>query len=87
MAMTENEPSIVDSDEFTVRRTITIAASIEKVWAAITEASHIARWFGQSAVLDTVAVGAVGTFSFDGYGTFPMRIEECDPPRDRKSVV
>ena len=81
MAMTENEPSIVDSDEFTVRRTITIAASIEKVWAAITEASHIARWFGQSAVLDTVAVVAVGTFSFDGYGTFPMRIEECDPPR------
>ena len=81
MSMTENGPSIVDSNKFTVQRTITIATSIEKVWAAITEAAHIARWFGQFAVLDTVAVGAVGTFSFDGYGDFPVRIEECDPPR------
>ena len=79
--MTENEPSLVDSGEFTVRRTITIAASIEKVWAAITEATHVARWFGQSAVLDTVTVGSVGIFSFDGHGDFPVRIEECDPPR------
>ena len=79
--MTENEPSLVDSGEFTVRRTITIAASIEKVWAAITEATHVARWFGRSAVLDTVTVGSVGIFSFDGHGDFPVRIEECDPPR------
>ncbi|MDQ1553350.1 MAG: hypothetical protein QOK46_428, partial [Microbacteriaceae bacterium] len=80
MTMTTNQPSIVDSGEFTVRRTITIAAPIEKVWAAITEAEHIARWFGQTAVLDTVAVGAGGVFSFDGFGTFPVRIEELDPP-------
>jgi uncharacterized protein YndB with AHSA1/START domain len=80
MTMT-NQPSVVDSGEFTVRRTITIAAPIEKVWAAITEAEHIARWFGQAAVLDEVAVGAGGVFSFDGYGDFPVLIEELDPPR------
>lgn len=81
MTMTVNQPSVVDSDEFTVRRTITIAAPIEKVWAAITEAEHIMRWFGQAAVLDEVAVGARGVFSFEGYGDFPVLIEELDPPR------
>lgn len=81
MTMTANQASVVDAGEFTVRRTITIAAPIEKVWAAITEAEHIARWFGQAAVLDDVAVGAGGVFSFEGYGAFPVLIEELDPPR------
>jgi uncharacterized protein YndB with AHSA1/START domain len=81
MTMTTNQPSVVDSGEFTVRRTITIAAPTEKVWAAITETEHIVRWFGQAAVLDDVAVGARGVFSFDGYGDVPVMIEELDPPR------
>ena len=81
MTMTANQPSVVDSGEFTVRRTITIAAPIEKVWAAITDAEHIARWFGQAAALDEVAVGARGVFSFEGYGDFPVLIEDLDPPR------
>jgi uncharacterized protein YndB with AHSA1/START domain len=81
MTMTENQPAVVDSGEFTVRRTIAIAAPIEKVWTAITDAEHIARWFGQSAVLDEVTVGARGVFSFEGYGDFPVLIEELDPPR------
>ena len=81
MSMTTNEPSVVDSGEFTVSRTVTIAASIEKVWAALTQPEHIAKWFGQGAVLDTVAVGGTGTFSFDGYGDFPVQIEELDPQR------
>jgi uncharacterized protein YndB with AHSA1/START domain len=79
--MTAHQFSVVDTGEFTVRRTITIAAPIEKVWAAITEADHIARWFGQTAVLDEVAVGAGGVFSFEGFGAFPVLIEELDPPR------
>ena len=81
MTMTANQSSVVDSGEFTVTRTITIAAPIEKVWAAITEAEHIARWFGQTAVLDDVAIGAGGVFSFEGHGAFPVLIEELDPPR------
>lgn len=81
MTMTANPPAAVDSRELTVTRTITIAAPIEKVWAAITEAKHIAGWLGQAAVLDVVAVGASGVFSFDGYGDVPVRIEELDPPK------
>lgn len=81
MTMTSNEPSVVDSGDFTVRRTITIAAPPEKVWAAITEPEYIVRWFGQGATLEAVAVGADGVFSFDGWGDFPVRIEELDAPR------
>jgi uncharacterized protein YndB with AHSA1/START domain len=81
MAKTAHQFSVVDTGDFTVTRTITIAAPIEKVWAAITEADHIARWFGQTAVLDEVAVGASGVFSFEGFGAFPVLIEELDPPR------
>jgi uncharacterized protein YndB with AHSA1/START domain len=81
MTMTENPASVVDSDEFIVRRTISIAAPIDKVWAAITEADHIKKWFGQIAVLDEVAPGAKGMFGFDGYGSFPILVEEVDAPR------
>ena len=81
MTMTTNPPSTVDSRDLTVTRTITIAAPIEKVWAAITKAEHIVGWLGQSAMLDDVAVGARGAFSFEGYGDIPVRIEELDPPR------
>lgn len=80
MTMTENQPSVVDSDEFTVRRTINIAAPIEKVWAAVTQAELISRWFGDRTTLDSVEVGALGVFAWDGYGDFPVRIEELDPP-------
>lgn len=78
--MTENEPSTVDRNEFTVRRSIRIAASIDKVWAAVTEANLIARWFGDRAIIDAVEVGARGVFGWDGDGDFPFRIEELDPP-------
>ena len=81
MTMTTNQPAVADLDGLTVTRAVTIAAPVEKVWAAITEPRHIARWFGQRAVLDELAVGARGVFSFDGYGDFPVRIDELEPLR------
>jgi uncharacterized protein YndB with AHSA1/START domain len=81
MSMTTNQPSVVDAGDFTVRRTISIAAPIAKVWAAVTEPEHLSRWFGQRTVFDELAVGAGGTFSFDGYGDVSVRIEELDPLR------
>ena len=81
MSMTINEPAVIDSGAFTVRRTVTISAPVEKVWAAITEAEHLAKWFPQRAELGAVAVGAVGEFEFDGYGVFPVQVEEVDPMR------
>jgi uncharacterized protein YndB with AHSA1/START domain len=80
MTMTINPPASVDDAGFAVRRTVTIAAPPEKVWAAITEPRHLVRWFGQRAELPELAVGARGIVGFDGYGDFPLRIEELDPP-------
>lgn len=81
MTMTKNQPAVVESDTFVVRRTVTIAAPIDKVWAAITEAEHIARWFPNRVVLDEVAAGASGVFSWDNFGDIPVRIEEVEPQR------
>lgn len=81
MTMTTNPPAVSDLEGLTVTRTVTIDASVEKVWAAITEPEHISRWFGQRALLDELALGARGVFSFDGYGDFPVLIEELEPLR------
>ncbi|MGX5695411.1 SRPBCC domain-containing protein [Agromyces soli] len=78
--MTDNEASVIDEGAFSVRRSISIDAPIEKVWRAITEPEHISRWFGQT-VLDGTGVGAAGTMTFEGYGTIPIRVEAIDEPR------
>ena len=80
MGMTSNQQSVIDADEFTVRRTIRIAAPVDKVWAAVTEPEHISRWFGR-VVLDGPGVGARGTISWPDRGGLPLRIEKIDRPR------
>lgn len=79
-SMTRNEASVVDESQFTVRRTIRIAAPVEKVWAAVTQPEHISSWFGKAA-FDGAGVGARGTLTFDDYGSIPLRIEALDEPR------
>lgn len=80
MTMTSNPPATIDDSAFAVRRTVTIAAPIEKVWAAVTQPEHLVRWFGQRAELPELAVGARGMLGFDGHGDIALRIEELDPP-------
>lgn len=80
MTMTDNQASVVDESTFTVRRTIRIAAPIEKVWSAVTEPAHISKWFGQT-VLDGTGAGASGTITFPDYGSVPLRVEAMDAPR------
>ena len=81
MTTTSNPPATIDEDAFSVSRTIHIAAPVAKVWAAITEPEHISKWAGQQASIDAVKVGGSGTWTFEGYGTVPLVIEELDPPR------
>jgi uncharacterized protein YndB with AHSA1/START domain len=78
--MTRNQPAVVDEGELTVRRSIRIAAPVEKVWSALTEPEHISRWFGLAA-LDGSGVGARGTLSWSDRGQVPLRVEAIDPPR------
>jgi uncharacterized protein YndB with AHSA1/START domain len=75
-----NQPSVIDEGAFTVRRTIRIAAPIEKVWSAITEPAHISRWFGQARFEDSTP-GSLGTLSWEGRDPIPVRIEAIDEPR------
>lgn len=75
-----NPPAVVDATEFTVRRTIRIAAPIEKVWSAVTEPEHISRWFGR-AELDGAGVGASGSLTFADHRVVPLQIEAMDEPR------
>lgn len=77
---TPNQPSVVDQGAFTVRRTISIAAPIEKVWSAVTEPAHISRWFG-TAAFEGSARGALGTLTWEGRDPIQVRIEAIDEPR------
>lgn len=80
MSITDNQPSVIDEAEFTVRRTIRIAAPIEKVWSAVTEPEHISRWFGQTVLVGS-GVGARGTMTWPENPAVPLEVEAFDPPR------
>ncbi len=80
MTTTSNSTaSVVDAATFTVRRTIDIAAPVEKVWAAVTEAEHISRWFGRAEITGR-GVGATGTLTWPDHGPVPLRVEAFDAP-------
>ena len=79
-SISSSQPAVVDAAEFTVRRTIRIAAPVEKVWSAVTEPEHISRWFGRTE-LDGSGAGARGTMTFAERGSIPLRVEAMDHPR------
>lgn len=77
--MAKNPHAAADHETFTVRRTIEIAAPVDKVWSAVTEPEHISRWFGQT-VLTGEGVGAHGTITWPGRQALPLRVEAVDAP-------
>jgi len=79
-SISSSQPAVVDAAAFTVRRTIRIAAPVEKVWSAVTEPEHISRWFGRTE-LDGSGAGARGTMTFAERGSIPLRVEAMDHPR------
>ncbi len=81
MSATPNPPATIDVEAFSVSRTVVIAAPLSKVWRAITDPEHIAKWAGSHASISALEVGGAGTWIFEGYGTVPLVIEEVDPPQ------
>jgi YVTN family beta-propeller protein len=75
-----NAVAVVDTDNYTVSRTVHIQASPARVWAALTRSDLITEWFGNKAYLPDLRVGGEGVFGFEGYGEFPVRIDEYDEP-------
>jgi uncharacterized protein YndB with AHSA1/START domain len=73
-------PARIDAGQYTVTRSVFIAAPRARVWQALTVPEHITQWFGQTARFDSLTVDASGSFGWEGYGEFPVRIEEVDEP-------
>ncbi|MFE5308443.1 SRPBCC domain-containing protein [Isoptericola sp. NPDC056573] len=81
MESARNPQAVVDADTFSVRRTIHIQASRDKVWRTVTEPELISQWFGR-LVLDGGGAGAAGTVGWPGERRVPIRVETFDPPSE-----
>jgi uncharacterized protein YndB with AHSA1/START domain len=62
-----------------IERTVFVAAPIERVWAVITRAEHIAGWFSDTAEVDLRPGGSL-TLSWKEYGTYACTVERVEPP-------
>jgi uncharacterized protein YndB with AHSA1/START domain len=63
-----------------IEREVVIAATPERVWQIITQAEHVAKWFGDSAEIDLRPGGAI-VVRWEKYGTAYATIEAVDEPR------
>lgn len=63
-----------------IEREIMIDAPLEVVWTVVTAPEHVGSWFSDSAELDLRA-GGKGLLTWNGHGSFPLLVEEVDPPR------
>ncbi|MGO1052683.1 SRPBCC family protein [Crossiella sp. CA198] len=62
-----------------IERQIQIAAPVERVWAVLTEPTHIAQWFGQTAEVD-LRPGGAASFGWTEHGTSHAVVERVEPP-------
>jgi uncharacterized protein YndB with AHSA1/START domain len=63
-----------------IDREIVIDAPPSVVWAIVTEAQHLARWFSDEAEIDLRPGGRM-LLTWRGLGTYQARVEAVDPPR------
>jgi uncharacterized protein YndB with AHSA1/START domain len=64
-----------------IEREVRIQAPPERVWAALTEAEHLGRWFGDAGAEVELRPGGRMTVTWLQHGTARALIEELDPPR------
>lgn len=63
-----------------IERTVLIAAPLERVWAVVTRAEHLAGWFSDTAEIDLRPGGAL-TLGWKEYGTYACTVERVEPER------
>jgi uncharacterized protein YndB with AHSA1/START domain len=63
-----------------IERELSLAASPERVWRALTDPAELSAWFPQRADIQPVP-GYVGWMEWDGYGRYAVRVEEVEPLR------
>lgn len=63
-----------------IKREMTFAQPVEKVWQAITQPQHIAQWFGDNAVFE-LKEGAEGYFEWKTMceGKYAMKVVSVNP--------
>jgi uncharacterized protein YndB with AHSA1/START domain len=62
-----------------IEREIVINAPQDRVWAALTEAEHVAGWFGDAAEVD-LRPGGKMVFGWKEFGDHHARVERVEPP-------
>ncbi len=63
-----------------IERTVRLAHSPERVWAALTTAEGLGTWFGNRAEVD-LRVGGEAKLVWDSGDTATLTIERLEPPR------
>jgi uncharacterized protein YndB with AHSA1/START domain len=63
-----------------IEREVTIAAPVDRVWAVITEAEHIGRWFGDAGAEIELRPGGRFTCTWKEHGTVRAIVERVEAP-------
>ena len=64
-----------------IERETVIAAPVERVWSVLTEAEHLAAWFGETGAEIDLRPGGALLLHWRTMPTARGRIEVVDPPR------
>jgi uncharacterized protein YndB with AHSA1/START domain len=64
-----------------IERETVIAAPVERVWALLTEAEHIGRWFGDAGAEIDLRPGGEMVMHWAEHGTSRARVEAVEPHR------
>jgi uncharacterized protein YndB with AHSA1/START domain len=64
-----------------IERETVIAAPVERVWALLTEAEHLGRWFGDAGAELDLRPGGALSLTWEQHGTVHGRVVEVDAPR------
>jgi uncharacterized protein YndB with AHSA1/START domain len=67
----------VTSDQ--IERETVIAAPVERVWALLTEAEHLGRWFGDAGAEIDLRPGGALSLSWEQHGTVRGRVVDVEP--------
>lgn len=62
-----------------IEREILIAAPVERVWAVLTEAEHVGRWFGDAGAELDLRSGGEMVVRWAKHGTVNAQIESVEP--------
>jgi uncharacterized protein YndB with AHSA1/START domain len=63
-----------------IEREIVIAAPVERVWALLTEAEHLGRWFGDAGAEVDLRPGGAMALTWADSGTQRGRVVAVEPP-------